>query len=1009
MKDATKAEGRVGEVSTPRSRMSDLKRRETEWKRAAEAAQQAMSLLTSILESTADGILVVDTNGKVIISNKKFLSLWRIPESLAAKKDDKLLLDHVLGQLKDPGSFIEKVKQLYSHPEAESFDVLEFKDGRVFERFSQSRRSGNDITGRVWSFRDVTGRIRTEEAQRRSWEAAERLAGEMGVIAEIGRITGSTLNIEEVYERFATEAKKLIPFDRLAVNVKCLHEYTSIVTYVSGSDIPCRRQGDSTPLAGTLSEEVLRARSSLLIQPESTPEGIAEMVSRFPALSPSFQAGLFSLLSVPLIYRDEAVGVLHFRSKKERAYTEQDLILAERIGAQIAGTIANAQLFADLKKTEEEQRRNRENAERLVEEMAVIAEIGRVTGSTLNIEEVYERFAEEVRKIIPFDRIVIATINVEMNRATNDYMAGVGIADRKAGASYTLEGSSNFEVVRTKSSLLIQTEEDFDEYKDRFPRLLSTFQAGFRSIMTVPLFSKGEIMGALLLRSFKPHAYTDKDVRLAERVGNQIAGAIVNAQLFAEVKKTEMSLRESEGRFRALVEQAAVGVAEIDMATNRFLTVNRRLCEMVGRTEEEMLATTFQAITHPEDIHLHEEKTALLQAGKIGHYSLEKRYVRKDGAIIFVNITVSPLWKLGEKPGRNMVVVEDITERKRVQRENERHSKQLAVLHETSVELMAELDLNTLLQFITRRALNLIGGTNCHCYLYKPEADLMERVASAGSELTPEKTTRQRGEGLVGHIWATGTPQLVNDYHAWSGRKKEYDSLPSRALVGAPIRWGDELLGIIDTMAYLPHQYTQMDLDILGMFAAQAALAIRNARLYQKIGQISVTDELTDLFNRRGFFQLGEREFERALRFGRPLSALMLDIDHFKRVNDTYGHPVGDKVLQALADCIRQNTRGIDVAGRYGGEEFTLLLPETDLPVAIQIAERLRQSIADLRIPICRGKGDTPPIQIRINVSIGVAFMQPDIPNLSILIERADQALYRAKDSGRNRVVVWEG
>ena len=488
MKDSTKTKGHLlEEVSILRSELSDLKRRETEWKQAEEAAQQARSLLISILESTADGILVVDNNGKVIISNKKFLSLWRIPESLAAKQDDNMLLDYVLSQLKEPGRFIEQVKQLYSQPEADSFDILEFKDGRVFERISRPQRLGNDIGGRVWSFRDVTDRWRAEE----------------------------------------------------------------------------------------------------------------------------------------------------------------------------------------------EQRRNREAAERLAEEMAVIAEIGRVTGSTLNIEEVYERFAEEVRKIIPFDRIVIATINVETNRATNDYMAGVGIADRKAGASYTLEGSSNFEVVRTKSSLLIQTEEDFDEYKDRFPRLLSTFQAGFRSIMTVPLFSKGEIMGALLLRSFKPHAYTDKDVRLVERVGNQIAGAIVNAQLFAEAQEgRKMSLRESEGRFRALVEQAAVGVAEIDMATGRFLTVNRRLCEMVGRTEEEMLATTFPAITHPEDLHLHEEKTALLLAGKIGHYSLEKRYLRKDGAIIWVNITVSPLWKPGETPGRNMIVVEDITERKRVQEENERHSKQ---------------------------------------------------------------------------------------------------------------------------------------------------------------------------------------------------------------------------------------------------------------------------------------------------------------------------------------------
>jgi diguanylate cyclase (GGDEF)-like protein/PAS domain S-box-containing protein len=105
------------------------------------------------------------------------------------------------------------------------------------------------------------------------------------------------------------------------------------------------------------------------------------------------------------------------------------------------------------------------------------------------------------------------------------------------------------------------------------------------------------------------------------------------------------------------------------METGQFITVNRRLYEMVGRTEEELLATTFQAITHPEDLHLHEEKTALLAAGKIGHYSLEKRYIRKDGETVWVNITVSPLWKPGEKPGRNMVVVEDISERKKMEAE----------------------------------------------------------------------------------------------------------------------------------------------------------------------------------------------------------------------------------------------------------------------------------------------------------------------------------------------------
>ncbi|MBU2026506.1 MAG: diguanylate cyclase [Proteobacteria bacterium] len=194
---------------------------------------------------------------------------------------------------------------------------------------------------------------RAEEEQRISRETAERLAEETSVIADIGQVIGSTLDIDDVYDRFAVEAKKLIPFDRIAVNLCNIHENTLTIAYVSGSDIPHRKQGDSPPLTGSLTEEVLHRRTGLIIQPESH-ENIDEIVSRIPVLSPTFQAGLRSLMSLPLISRDEAIGVLHFRSKKTKAYTERDLHLAERIGRQISGAIANAQLFSDRKRMEEE-------------------------------------------------------------------------------------------------------------------------------------------------------------------------------------------------------------------------------------------------------------------------------------------------------------------------------------------------------------------------------------------------------------------------------------------------------------------------------------------------------------------------------------------------------------------------------------------------------------------------------------------------------------------------------
>ena len=305
---------------------------------------------------------------------------------------------------------------------------------------------------------------------------------------------------------------------------------------------------------------------------------------------------------------------------------------------------------------------------RAEQEIAILVEIRWLISSTLDIEEVYERFAVEVRKLIPFDKITINLNNHDQNTITVAYASGSNVPGRRLGDSFPLQGSINEALARTKTGMLLHPT-SADELTRLYPHLVSTFQKGISSFMSVPLIYRDELIGVLHFRAKKPNAYTEQDLQLAERIGGQIAGAIANAQLYTGLKKTEMSLRESEGRFRALVEQAAVGVAEIVMETGQFITVNRRLCEMVGRSEGEMLATTFHAITHPEDLHLHEEKTVLLLAGKIGHYNLEKRYLRKDGEIVWVNIEVSPLWKPGEKPGRNMIVVEDITERKRMEAE----------------------------------------------------------------------------------------------------------------------------------------------------------------------------------------------------------------------------------------------------------------------------------------------------------------------------------------------------
>ncbi|WP_229634277.1 GGDEF domain-containing protein [Duganella qianjiadongensis] len=168
-----------------------------------------------------------------------------------------------------------------------------------------------------------------------------------------------------------------------------------------------------------------------------------------------------------------------------------------------------------------------------------------------------------------------------------------------------------------------------------------------------------------------------------------------------------------------------------------------------------------------------------------------------------------------------------------------------------------------------------------------------------------------------------------------------------------------------------------------------------------KLELLATTDPLTGIGNRRRMTEQINRELDRGRRFGHPLSLLMADIDHFKNVNDQYGHEAGDRVIIAVARTLAGGVRNIDMASRFGGEEFVLLMPETSIAVASSAAERLRQEIANLEV---RGdKGES----IRFTISIGVAMTAPEntLETPSTLVSRADKALYQAKESGRNRVV----
>ena len=208
----------------------------------------------------------------------------------------------------------------------------------------------------------------------------------------------------------------------------------------------------------------------------------------------------------------------------------------------------------------------------------------------------------------------------------------------------------------------------------------------------------------------------------------------------------------------------------------------------------------------------------------------------------------------------------------------------------------------------------------------------------------------------------------------------------------------EQFLGVI-SVARRERPFTSEDADLLEYLVGQAAVSIENADLHETVQQQAITDELTGLSNVRQMHGALDREFERGLRFSTPVGFVLLDIDDFKAVNDTFGHQQGDEVLTEVAGVLRELSRDIDEPARYGGEELAVVLPQTELDGAAQLAERMREAVEALRIPRLDGQGD-----LRVTASFGVSSVPSSASDKGSLVAAADAALYRAKRAGKNRV-----
>jgi len=331
-------------------------------------------------------------------------------------------------------------------------------------------------------------------------------------------------------------------------------------------------------------------------------------------------------------------------------------------------------------------------------------------------------------------------------------------------------------------------------------------------------------------------------------------------------------------------------------------------------------------------------------------------------------------------------------------------NKELAVLYEVAKNLGAHLDLSKTLGLILQETRRVVNYHTAVIYLWEEEEQvLMPTAIRSPFHEQLRDIIYSLGEGLVGGVAKAREPEIVYD----TKKEPSLRGIPGinqflRSLLVIPLILDDKLIGVIAVGKKDPYAYGPKQLRILGSLGGQVAVAMENAMLYKKIEKLAVTDGLTKVYNHRYFYKRIEEESERSRRYGTTYSLLMLDLDFFKKFNDTYGHRAGDAALSTVSRVLKENTRSVDVVSRYGGVEFAVILPETDAVPARLVAERIRRAIEDTPIQVADG---APPV--RVTVSMGIATCTQDAAYPNEVIELADKALYYSKRTGKNRVSLW--
>lgn len=782
-------------------------------------------------------------------------------------------------------------------------------------------------------------------------------------IFTITQATISTENLEKLFASIHQILSQIMPVENFYIAL--YDEKTNLLHFPFFID---QYENSANPIepGHGLSDYVMRMRKPYLITGEIfdqlEAEGEVELIGARPV----------DWLGIPLIANDRVIGVLATQSYSDEIhFSAKDLEFLEFVSVQIAQAI-------ELKRAEEALHLSELRYRNLFEDSPV---------------SIWEEDFSEVKKYLDHlkskGEINFRRFFREHPEETAYCVSLIKVIDVNKEALRLTRAKNKKELFANMDKIL-----DLSHAEDFLQEIVNVAEGK----------TDFEWEGINKTLDGEP-VYVSMRWAVEEGYKKNLAKVIVSLFDISSRKKAEAELHASEERYRNLVSNLGEGIVIIGPDT-QFLFANPSANEIFGVVRGSLEQTKLNDFIKKDTQEFIVQKINTLKAGEANTFELE--IVRRDGENRFVQIFARPQFDDQRNYTGTLGIIHDITDRKIAEEKRiERYRFEEMLTNISTRFINVENDdidneINAVLKHIGQfenvdrayvfridQKLRTMSGT--HDWCRDIGTSTIHQMQNLPISEFPWFIEQIACDPLI-----ISRIQDLPDTASKEKRIAEKQGVKSMAIF--PMWVNLELVGFVGFDALLEeHIWNLENTTMLQQFANIISNAIERSRLLKILEDRAIRDELTGTLNRRGFLQIANTELIRAHRYNHPIGMILLDMDHLKKVNDTYGHATGDLALQEIARFCLQNIRGNDVLGRWGGDEFVILLPESEKSSTINVATRLQQSISEHKINIL-GK------DIQLSISAGVAMAGEDVVTIDELFRNADAALYLAKEAGRNRI-----